>query len=107
MRLQHLTISFITIVLLLSSSLAAQELTLNDCIELALNNRASIIAARGREAVAKAGKLSALGAFLPRVDASYNYNKGKETGIKSYRTTEYKDTVLVNKIGRASCRERV
>ncbi len=95
MRLQRLIISFITIVLLLSSSIAAQELTLNDCIKLALNNRASIIAARGREAVAKAGKLSALGAFLPRVDASYNYSKGKETNIKSYRTTEYKDTVYV------------
>ena len=51
MRFKNLIMSFITLVLLLSSSVSAKELTLNDCIELALQNRASIIAARGREDV--------------------------------------------------------
>ncbi len=83
MRFKRLIISFVTVVLFSSSNIAAKDLTLNDCIELALQNRASIIAARGREAVAKAGKLSALGAFLPSVNASYNYSKGKETDIES------------------------
>lgn len=84
MRLKRLTISLVTILVLLSSSVSAQELTLNDCIELALNNRSTIVAARGRESVAKAGKLTALGAFLPRVEASYSYSKGKETNVKTF-----------------------
>ncbi|MFC1475138.1 TolC family protein [Candidatus Zixiibacteriota bacterium] len=60
----------------------ANELTLEDCIELALKNRYSIISARGMEDLAKAGKSAALGAFLPSVSASYNYSKGKETDIE-------------------------
>ena len=83
MRFKNLIISLFTIAILVTSSVSAQdkELTLNDCIELALSSRASIVAARGREDVAKAGKLAALGAFLPRVSASYDYSKGKETAI--------------------------
>jgi outer membrane protein TolC len=64
------------------SSGRADDLTLDDCIELALNNRASIIAAMGRESAASAEKRAALGAFLPRVNASYTYSKSKETDIK-------------------------
>ncbi len=61
----------------------ADVLTLDDCIELALKNRASIIAARGRETLAKWDQRTALGAFLPRLDASYTYYETKETDIKS------------------------
>ncbi len=94
MRLKRLTLSLVVLAILSSSSVFAQELTLNDCIDLALSNRASIIAARGREAVADAGELSALGAFLPRVDASYSYSKGKETNVKTFASTEFQDTIV-------------
>jgi outer membrane protein len=50
----------------------AKDMTLDDCIELALKNRASIIAARGSAELAKAGERSALGAFLPHASASWN-----------------------------------
>ena len=59
------------------------ELTLDDCIELALKNRAAIIAAQGRERLAAAGKRSALGAFLPRLQAQFDYSQAKRTDIKA------------------------
>lgn len=62
----------------------AAELTLDDCIDLALKNRYSIIAARGREDIAAAGRTSALGAFLPRVSAAYNYGKTKGPDVTQY-----------------------
>ena len=61
---------------------AQEEMTLDDCIELALQNRASIIAAHGLDKLATYQKLNALGAFLPRVSAGYNYSKGKQTHRK-------------------------
>lgn len=61
----------------------ANELSLDDCIDLALRNRASIIAAHGREQLAAAGKRSSLGAFLPRVSASYTTSKATVTDIAS------------------------
>jgi len=61
---------------------AQDELTLDDCIELALQKRASIIAAYGNEKLASAYRLNALGAFLPRVSAGYSYGKGKQTNRK-------------------------
>lgn len=60
----------------------AAVLTLDDAIDMALKNRASIIAARGSEELAKAGKRAALGAFLPRVSAAYDWNKTKNTNQK-------------------------
>jgi outer membrane protein TolC len=60
-----------------------EVLTLDDCIELALKNRASIIAARGDETLAKWNQRTALGAFLPRVSASYSFSKSKQTDVKS------------------------
>ncbi len=72
------------VLVVLTASLAFSEpLTLDDCIELALKNRASIIAARGEETLAKWGTRTALGAFLPRVNASYAYSKSKDADIKS------------------------
>jgi len=61
---------------------AQEEMTLDDCIELALQTRYSIIRAHGDEKLAKFEKLNALGAFLPRVSASYDYSKGKQTNRK-------------------------
>lgn len=61
----------------------AQKLTLDDCLDLALKNRASIIAARGAEDLAKAGQRAALGAFLPRLDAQYSYSKTRRREIES------------------------
>ena len=64
------------------SSSAAKTLTLDDCIEIALQNRYPIIAARGAESLAKADSRAALGAFLPRVDMSYRYSKTRVRNIK-------------------------
>ncbi|MFZ5980342.1 MAG: TolC family protein [Candidatus Zixiibacteriota bacterium] len=61
---------------------AQDELTLDDCIEIALQKRASIIAAYGNEQLASASRLNALGAFLPHLSASYSYGKGKQTDRK-------------------------
>ncbi|MEW5795699.1 MAG: TolC family protein [Candidatus Zixiibacteriota bacterium] len=66
-----------------SAAASAAELTLDDCIELALEKRASIIRARGAQSSASARKLAALGAFLPDLRASYGYSKGKETNIEN------------------------
>lgn len=74
---------FAAILIILSViPVSAGKLALNDCIELALQNRASIIAARGRENLAKASRRSALGAFLPSVSASYNRYESKRTDGK-------------------------
>lgn len=56
----------------------AAVLTLDEAIDLALKNRAAIIAARGNEEIARAGRRSALGAFLPRVDARYSWLKTQD-----------------------------
>lgn len=77
-----LVITVLTLVFSLNAMAQGNQLTLDDCIELALQKRSSIIAARGAESLAKAGQRSALGAFLPRVDASYSYSRGKETDIE-------------------------
>jgi len=81
---------------LLSSLVEAKELTLDDCINLALQNRASIIRARGAESQAGAAQRSALGAFLPSVRAAYSYSKGKQMDINppDMRVTDSKDTII-------------
>lgn len=68
-------------VLGLSGSVSAEVYTLDDCIELALKTRASIIRARGAEQAAAADKRSAMGAFLPQLRGSYSYSKGTESDI--------------------------
>ncbi len=96
------TILLVTFVLALTGSqVRAAVLTLDDCIELALQKRASIIQARGSEKTAYAGQRSALGAFLPRISASYSWSKGKETDITppNQQATGYEtvlDTTVVN-----------
>ena len=76
-------------------------LTLDDCIEIALEKRASIVRARGGADQAGAEKLAALGAFLPSLRASYSYSKGKETNIDppNARATEYADAFDTTVIG--------
>lgn len=86
---------------LVTTTALSKELTLDDCIELALKNRTSVIAARGFEALAEWNQRAALGAFLPRVNASYSYYKSEETNIKSDQLipTGYDyfiDTIVVN-----------
>lgn len=80
----------------LGAASRAKDLTLDDCIDLALKNRASIIAARGSAELAKASERSALGAFLPHASASWNTLKtetrsGHEKGI--YRAVSGDTTI--------------
>jgi len=75
------SITFFIAILLFGGVVRAEKLTLDDCIELALKNRASIIRARGNETLAKWNKRTALGQFLPNVDASYRHSKGKQQKI--------------------------
>ncbi len=78
----------------------AETLTLDDCIELALKNRVSIIQARGNERLAKWNQAWALGQFLPFMSASYGYSKGKETSIDPpLRITSAGDTITSQDIG--------
>lgn len=61
----------------------SKKFTLDDCIEMALETRLSIISARGEEDRAKANQRWALGSFLPRAQASYSYSKSKTFDITS------------------------
>lgn len=78
--MKRIAVLLITAMMLIVASevVAAQELTLDDCIEIALENRAAIIRARGSETASKWERVAALGAFLPSVSASYSYSKGKQ-----------------------------
>lgn len=77
----------ITLTLGMASSLVqAEELTLDICVELALEKRATIVRARGGADQAGAEKLAALGAFLPSVRASYSYGKGKTMDMSPARS---------------------
>ena len=82
MRSFLVTATVMLMVVCLAGTVMAEQLTLDDCIELALKNRSSIIRARGAEISAAAGARSALGAFLPQISASYSYSRGKETNIE-------------------------
>jgi outer membrane protein len=65
----------------------AKDLTLDDCIDMALKNRASIIAVRGQAELAKWNVRTALGQFLPRADASWSSIKSQ---LRSrHETDEY------------------
>ncbi len=92
----------VTLTLGLASSLVqAEELTLDKCIEIALEKRASIVRARGNATQAGAAKLSALGAFLPSVRAGYTYGKGKTMDMDPIRsfatgTAIVLDTTVIN-----------
>jgi len=84
MKLLHKPFTVLILVIFLAPmAVSSAELTLDDCIELALQNRASIIAALGAEKVASAQKRAALGAFMPRLSGSYSYMKSRDTDIKS------------------------
>ncbi len=72
-----------TILTAAGPTMAKDVLTLDDCIEMALQKRASIIAARGAENLANWNKVAALGAFLPQISAGYSYSKSKQTNGKS------------------------
>jgi len=91
---------------LLSSLVEAKELTLDDCISLALQNRATIIRARGAESQAGAAQRSALGAFLPNVRAGYSYSKGKTINMDparllsaDYRVVALDTTWVIDPLG--------
>ncbi len=80
MRITRALIVF-TLCAVIAGSGSAQEttLTLDDCIELALQKRWSIIRARSDAEIAKWDKVSALGALLPRISANYRASESKET----------------------------
>ncbi len=76
----------VSVLLLMAGASFAQELTLDDCIELALRNRSAIITARGSEELAQASHRAALGAFLPRLDASASYRHSKQNDQRNQET---------------------
>jgi len=78
----------VSLVLFAATTASAEKLTLDDCIELALENRSQIIKARHAEDLARAGRRAALGDFLPSVSASYSYSEGE--------TRDQENTVPVN-----------
>lgn len=79
---------------LASSLVQAEELTLDKCIETALEKRAIIVEARGSATQAGAAKRSALGAFLPNLRASYSWGKGKQYDVWPARTMDFQTNVL-------------
>jgi outer membrane protein TolC len=81
MRLVFFTSLVVVMGLTAVTGATAAELTLDDCIGLALKNRASIISSRNAEELAAAGKRAALGAFLPNIDASYRYTRNEISNI--------------------------
>ena len=97
----------LTLTTLIVGNSIAQELTLNDCIELALQKRASIIAAYGSEDRAKADKKAAIGAFLPRLDASYAYSKANVTDIESdqFFPTAFDESIVTHIVGADTANE--
>ena len=73
--------AFLTLLFLAGATVSAEALNLDQCIELALKNRANIIIARGRAKVASADKMRSFGQFLPNIDASYSRSEGEEYDI--------------------------
>ncbi len=76
-------VTMLLVGIVLSIGAQAGELSLDDCIQLAMQNRASVLAARGSEELAKATQRSALGAFLPSVSASYSRSWDKTRDQKT------------------------
>jgi len=85
----------------------SKKMTLDDCIEMALQTRLSIISARGEEDRAKANQRWALGSFLPRVQASYGYSKSKsfDATYDQLFITDVEDTIITNVIGSDTARD--
>ena len=69
-------ITIISMVLLLSASLSeAQEiLTLDRCLDIALENNLQIKRSENNLLIAKSNKVQAIGNFLPSIQGSINYN---------------------------------
>ena len=74
-------IGILCFLLALTAVASAETLTLDQCIELALKNRANIIRARGDAQLAGADKRRAFGQFLPSIDGGYSRLKGTEYDI--------------------------
>ena len=63
-------ISFIISVVILSTSIYAQELSLNDCVNIALDNKETLQSAQLDLKSAKIGKIGALSNILPSINLS-------------------------------------
>ena len=106
MRLRFVISTLLIIGVLLGGTVvSAETLTLDQCIEHALRTRANVIIARGRESLAGKDKLRAFGQFLPTIDATYNYNRGRQYNIDPMSGKEFKDTIFVTTIGSETARD--
>ena len=106
MRLRYAVITLLIISVLSGGAIvSAETLTLDQCIEHALKTRANVIIARGRESLAGKDKLRAFGRFLPTVDATYNYNRGRQFNINPMSGDQFKDTIVVTTIGGETARD--
>jgi outer membrane protein len=89
MRLiSNLLMGTIVILALASNDVSAETLTLDQCIDLALKNRANIIIARGSAKRAGADHMQSFGRFLPSLDGSYSRSTGEEYDIKTNGVSE-------------------
>lgn len=70
-----LTIIFIFLFCSISFSQDMNKMSLDDCIQIALKNNTSIVAAKSYSKMAEAGLKSAWGEFLPKVDAVTQWQK--------------------------------
>lgn len=71
-------ILLLIIVLFTSSTAFSQEtkkVTLDECIQIALENNTSIVAAESYKKIARAGLRSAWGNFMPEINAHGNYSR--------------------------------
>ena len=58
-----------------------------------------------RSSLASKDKLRAFGQFLPTIDATYNYNRGRQYNIDPMSGKEFKDTIFVTTIGSETARD--
>jgi len=85
-----LSIFILLIFLLLTTTLCAAPLTLDECIQRGLNHNPEVKAYQLSVDEAEQGINEAWGAFLPTLTVSYNYNQ-LSNGSSSERDTDYLD----------------
>jgi outer membrane protein TolC len=85
--MMRIKISIFSIILILSSSIYAQELSLSDCVNIALDNKETLQSAQLDLQSAKVGKMGALSNILPSVSFSGGRNETSYAQSDLFPTT--------------------